>query len=744
MKLEPAKIIRVIWSAFLTLFAIWTITTPSKPGTIAYNIQQITQRFDYMRYDLKLPMWIKKSHFNSFPIIIVTINDQTFNRIAKNLWEYDKAVHLIEILQKQNVAIVAPEIIFSHSIQNMTDALKKIFTKAKLNSLILDNDIVKLKNELNAHINIQNEITTNNNVVLPFFLNISPSKQGVLPKPILTLNKNDNKASIINTYGYITNYAELQNASKHNGFITLIVDDDGAIRRSPLVLRYGTQVYPSIALEITKMLNPKAQISLNTVKIGTHEYLKSIQIGNKKIPTDKNGQLYIPYYKNISTFKYYSEEDIFQHKFNPKDLKNAIVLIGSTSSYTLGFDRIFVNTASSNIEVQASILNSIFNNKYLYTPYWGQAVIIGITLGVGILLTFFLPLLGTGLSIFLTLIIQLSLIALNMLLFYNKGIVLSFSLPLALTLFLLVSNSIFAFIFENRKKIHLRKFFAQYVPPDYLQLLLEDPDTYYGFEGKAKNLSVLFADIHHFTSLSENLEASEVKKILNQFFTPMTSIILKHGGTVDKYIGDMVMAFFGAPLDNKKHAESAMSCALEMLTKTKSLQKSFINQGLPALELRIGINSGIMNVGDMGSEFRRAYTVIGDAVNLGSRIQRKTEYYGVDLLVGEETVKQQNKFIFRMIDKVKFKGKKEAINIYEVVCHKKNCTQKLLNEINKHETALNAYFARDWDLAIELFTQLEHKQPTYKVYKIFLNRSQYFKKHKPPIDWDGTHEFLKK
>ncbi len=483
---------------------------------------------------------------------------------------------------------------------------------------------------------------------------------------------------------------------------------------------------------------------MKTVNFLGKRYVKSIQFGNKTINTDKNGRVFLPTYQKKKAFRYISAIDVLNHNLPPKSLKASIVFVGPTTLGLNWFDKAHErDRLLSDVEIQATTLEAILNKELLYTPYWSKSLSIALILFLGITLGLLLPFLSITASVLLGFFLQILLIVINSTTFLKFGIVLSLAIPMFMGALLIIFGTLFAFLFERQRKTYLKNAFAQYVPPDYLDILLEHPDDY-GFEGQSAELTVLFADIRNFTSISEDLSASKVKKMLNKFFTPMTRVILKHGGTIDKYVGDMIMAFWGAPIENASHAEAAIKASLDMLAKTKSLQKKFRALGLPEIELGIGLNTGLMNVGDMGSEFRRSYTVIGDAVNLGSRLQSATAYYGIRLLVGSATRANQTKFIFRLVDKVKFKGKHEAEEIYEVVCHKAACTPKITEELEAHQEALTVYFAKDWNKAQILFQALAQKYPAQKVYQLFVARIIQFKEHSPEADWDGAYTLNEK
>jgi adenylate cyclase len=240
------------------------------------------------------------------------------------------------------------------------------------------------------------------------------------------------------------------------------------------------------------------------------------------------------------------------------------------------------------------------------------------------------------------------------------------------------------------------------------------------------------------------MTASELKDMLNEFFTPMTEIIFKHKGTIDKYIGDLIMAFWGAPLRDKRHAQHAITSALQMQIAVDKINPVFAQRGWAEIQIGIGLNTGIMSVGDMGSKFRRNYTVLGDAVNLASRVEGLTKYYGVKIMVAENTIKNQTLFVFRQLDRVRVKGKKLGVAIYEVVTKKVGATPALLDEIQASDKALNAYFNQDFDAAYKMFEDLHAAHPQVKLYKLYIERITEFKNNPPPPEWDGVYAHASK
>lgn len=736
------KTIRFLLPVILMSLALWITFAPYKSGTVIGTIQSLFYKMDNMRYDAKISLLTKRERDKN-QIVIVGIDSKSIIQEGPWPWRYNRIVQLITCLREQGASVIAFNSIFNQKEKNIVDVIEKRLTQEEIDYFFFHRKLEQLKAKFDENKQIVNQVKSKQDVVLPILLNHSSYTQGDLPKPFLMLNQQDiAQSSLLNMSGYLTNFNALQHASIHNGFISPQKGRDGIVRQQMLVSRHNNQVYLSLPLTVAQLLYPEKKIHLNTINVMGKQYLKSIQFGGQHILTGKNGHVWMPSYDKKFVFKYVSASDVLNHQFNPEMLKSAVVFIGSTVSELTWDDKKF-SEVKSNIEIQATVLKAILEGDLLYTPYWNKAFTVVLILGVGTVIALISPLLNIATAILLAFILQFMILLMNVTFFLKFGIVLSLGVPLFMGLLLIIMSTVFGFLFEHRKKASLRKSFAQYVPPDYLKLLLENPDAY-SFEGQSVELTVLFADIREFTTISEKLDASKVKQLLNTFFTPMTQIILKHGGTIDKYVGDMIMAFWGAPIENEAHAEAAIDASLDMLAKTQALKKSFRAKGLPEIELGIALNTGLMNVGDMGSKFRRSYTVIGDAVNLGSRLQNATAYYGVTLLVGSSTKTHQTRFVFRLIDKVRFKGKHEQVDIYEVVCRKQDATPALIQEIEAHKRALDAYFAKNWPLAACLFEVLTHEYPGTKLYDVFLKRTKHFEKHHPPSSWDGSYEFKDK
>jgi adenylate cyclase len=259
--------------------------------------------------------------------------------------------------------------------------------------------------------------------------------------------------------------------------------------------------------------------------------------------------------------------------------------------------------------------------------------------------------------------------------------------------------------------------------------------------GQSLEMSVLFADIRDFTSIAETRTPQDLKDLINTFFTRMTVCIEDKRGIVDKYIGDAIMAFWGAPVRDAEHARHALECSLAMQKALRELDPVFAKKRWPALRIGVGLNCGTMSVGDMGSHFRRSYTVMGDAVNLASRLQDLTKEYGVGVLVSENIVRAVQDFVYREVDKVRVKGKREGVAIFEPIGAEGEVRSDTLLEIARFHEALAHFRERRWDEAEALLKELAAAAPEVKLYRLYRERIAQFRASPPAADWDGVFGF---
>jgi adenylate cyclase len=361
---------------------------------------------------------------------------------------------------------------------------------------------------------------------------------------------------------------------------------------------------------------------------------------------------------------------------------------------------------------------------------------------LGLALTFLLPLLSPLWGLLTTSALLLLLIGGNLLVWRSYQLVLPVATPVLLVVVMFTLHMTYGFFVEARGKRQLARLFGQYVPPELVDEMSNKMEAI-NLDGEIREMSVLFSDVRNFTTISESMEPKQLTRLINGFLTPITEIIHHRRGTIDKYMGDAVMAFWGAPVEDPRHALHALTAATEMIQRMNELKPEFDARGWPEINIGIGVNSGEMNVGNKGSEFRVDYTVLGDAVNLGSRLEGLTSVYGVDIIVGENTRNAVVEFEFRELDRVRVKGSDKPVAIYEPVGRHEAIDKTVDMDLKRFHMALEHYRARRWDDAEREISTLNRAHPQKKIYRIYLDRIARFRRQPPPDDWDGsfTHTY---
>jgi adenylate cyclase len=332
----------------------------------------------------------------------------------------------------------------------------------------------------------------------------------------------------------------------------------------------------------------------------------------------------------------------------------------------------------------------------------------------------------------------------NVLAFSSLGMWLHFVVPAGTLIVNYAAITSFRMIFEEREKRKIRKTFSSYVSPGVIALVEKDPQKYFYPGGETKELTVMFSDIRSFTTLSEGMTADELVKLLNEYLGEMTDVLFKRWGTLDKYIGDAIMAFWGSPYPQQDHAARACGCGLDMIKRLEELNMKWEMEGRKQLSIGVGFNSGPVNVGNMGSSKRLAWTVMGDNVNLASRLEGLTKEYGAKIITGEGTYREaKGQYVFRDLDKIRVKGKLQPVDIYELLGFG-NEAAKYQDLLVRWSDANASYRRQEWDVAVQKFESLLAKYPDDGPSLVFLKRAQEFYREAPAAGWDGVYTFKTK
>lgn len=464
--------------------------------------------------------------------------------------------------------------------------------------------------------------------------------------------------------GIIVNIPGLQSSAAYAGHINVLPDPDGTVRRVPLVYRYDGRYFPSSDVQAARAFLGGKELVLYTASYG----ITGIQIGDRYIPTDEAGRLLVRYRGRAGTFATVPIADILDGRANPALLRDRVVLIGTTAQ-GIGDMRVTpYGELFPGVEVRASIIENLLEGNVLQRPDWMSIVDVAAIVLLGLVLTWLLPRMGVSGGALLALGVLTAFLILANYLFTVQGLWLNVVYPSILVALAFASATLVRYFSTESEKRHIKAAFQFYVPPAVVEEIAADMGKL-RLGGEKRDLTVLFSDIRGFTSMSEALAPEDLVKLLNVYFTEMTQKVFDHQGSLDKYIGDAIMAVFGAPIAAAEHPHLACRTALDMISALDVLRAQWQRDRLPDINIGIGINTGPMIVGNMGSASRFNYTVVGDAVNLASRIESLNKVYGTSILLSEYTYeKVRDEFPnAREIDRVQVRGRAQVVGLFELI-----------------------------------------------------------------------------
>jgi adenylate cyclase len=557
-----------------------------------------------------------------------------------------------------------------------------------------------------------------------------------------------NEYGDLNASGVYANLRILADSARSFGFFNETPDADGTFRRSPLLIsyKYGDyeeQFYPSLDLEAVRQY---ANINEQNIAAYVAENgIDHIELGPYNLRPSHDGTVMVNYAGHYKTYKHFPMIDVIDGRVPSGTFKDKLVVFGATA-VAIGDLRTtpFHDADYMGVEIHANVIDNILHaaepgRGFIARSYREEMIdlffILAFGLGLGYWFSRAKPLWSTF-SVIAALGIFASIVYFA---FSHYGMWLSFVVPSATLVANYATITSFRMVFEEREKRKVRKTFERYVSPGVIALLEKDPKKYFKQGGESKELTVMFSDIRSFTTISEGLTPDELVGLLNEYLGEMTDILFKRWGTLDKYIGDAIMGFWGSPFPQDDHALRACACALDMRARLQELNMKWEAEGRKQLAIGVGLNTGQVNVGNMGSSKRFAWTVMGDNVNLASRLEGITKEYHIQCVVSESTYRAaKDHYVFREIDRIRVKGKMLPVTIYELLDWGRN--ESLYTErIVRFSEALTAYRRQQWDEAIELFGKIKAKFADDGPAETFIHRSQELMEAPPEADWDGVY-----
>ncbi len=705
------------------------------------------ERLENHLYDTRLRLTMPRTQDSR--IVIVDIDEKSLQQEGRWPWQRDRLAKFVNALfEHYQVAIVGFDVVFAEKDESSG---LKVMERLAANELRHDNafqaTLAKIRPSLERD-RLFAESLRERPVVLSYYFRRSgggknSASSGGLPPPVKSLDDSDfQKIPFVEAHGYGGNLPMLQQSALGSGYFdNPIVDRDGVYRRVPLLQVYEGNLYEAFSLAVTRALLGSLPVQLGTVSAGgvkAEAALEWLEVGGLRIPVDDRGAALVPYRGPQGSFPYVSAVDVLSRKAALDVLEGAIVLVGTTAPGLQDLRSTPVQNVYPGVEIHANLISGFLDQTIKHKPGYTVGVEFVELLLVGFLLSFLLPRLSALWSVITTLAILAVAVWINVYAWKEGNIVVPLGALVLLTLVLFIVHMSYGFFVEGRTRRHLAKLFGQYVPPELVDEM-STKSSDFGLAGDNREMTVLFSDVRNFTTISEGLSPTALTRLMNEILTPMTEIIHKHRGTIDKYMGDAIMAFWGAPLSDPDHGRHALQAALEMIEVLPGIQEGFRERGWPEIRMGVGLHTGMMNVGNMGSQFRMAYTVLGDAVNLGSRLEGLTKQYGVSIIVSQAVKEKAPDYAFRELDRVRVKGKDEPVTIFEPLGLKEDVSEVVQEELRVYDEALRHYRDQSWDLAQARFCDLKKNVSHGLLYHMYTERIALFRAHPPGPHWDGVY-----
>jgi adenylate cyclase len=544
-----------------------------------------------------------------------------------------------------------------------------------------------------------------------------------------------------------SNLAVLTEAAAASGYFTLKTDPDGIIRWMPLVMQGREDLFPPLSLLCTWHYLGKPPLTATVGQEGVEE----IRLGEVSIPTDNKGRLLINYLgdannpKETNVFPFFSISDILSGQVPAGAFANKIVLVGATATGIYDLRSTPLRSVYPGLEIHATTIDNLLTQRFMRQPLWAKVYDQFIILVLGAVVGFVLPRIGALKGFLFAATLGVLHVVIADVFFVSHGVWINIVHPLLALAANATALTVYSYITEEREREKIKGAFEHYVAPEVVDELVKHPEKL-NLGGERRVLSVLFTDLKGFTAISERTGSQQLVELLNEYFSAMTDIVLQHQGTLDKFIGDSVMAFYGAPIERDNHPLMACYTAIDMSKKLQALREEWKTRDLPPLSMRIGIHTGEMIVGNIGSKDRFNYTVMGDAVNLASRLEGMNKAYGTITLVGEDTAQLvKDACLLREVDMVQVVGKAQAVRIYELLDRvEKGLPSAEQEAFRAYAAGLASYRAQRWQEAAELFRQALALAPDDGPSYTMLARCRIYELNPPPPNWSGVFEATNK
>ncbi len=712
-----------------------------------YDVRFI-DTLDALVYDTKVRLTMPRTVDSR--IAILDIDEKSLAELGRWPWDRARMAELVDTLfAREGIALLAFDLVFAEPDDSSgLSVLNRLGSEELLGDAQFQHALAGLSARLDYDQRFAGALRGHAAVLGYYFAN-QAEESGAIPPPVLPATAfGTHPMTLFDWTSHGGNLAALQAAARRGGFFNPVIDFDGSVRRVPLVTEYRGGVYEALSLAVVRALFGDAPLALRfDDPADAAAALAGIDLrtprGTLSIPVDANGAALVPYRGSQRSFPYFSVADVLAGRVAPGALRGKIVLLGTTAPGLVDQRTTPVGAVYPGVEVHANLISGMLDGTIRSQPAFAGIAQALALLAVGLLMIFAWPWRAPARATLLTVLLTGAVIAADLALWRYR----LWSQPVASLLLaigaLFVLNMSYGFFVESRAKRRFTKLFGQYVPPELVEEMSRHPESY-SMTGRRADLTVLFCDVLGFTAIAETLEPEQLAVLMNEYLGTMTAVIREQRGTLDKYIGDAIMGFWGAPVEDSDHARRAVMAALGMRAALVDLNRTFASRGWPTLWAGIGINTGPMTVGDMGSTVRKAYTVMGDAVNLAARLEGLTRHYRIDILVGEATRERVPDVVYREVDRVRVRGRATPVAVFEPrmtsdAWSAVDAAER--DELAQWHLALQQYRAREWDAACATLSVLGERHPECGLYAVYRERIAVLRDAALSDDWDGVNIF---
>jgi len=697
-------------------------------------------------------------------VVILDIDEKSLasEKLGRWPWSRDKVSELTSLVfDHYGAAVLSFDVVFAEPDRSSgLDSLKALAEGELKANPDFQRSLKRLEPLLDFDGRFEETIAARPVVMGYYFsYDAAAGRSGALPAPVLLA---DDLAGVdISTAspkGFGANLDRFAAAALVGGHFNPVIDLDGIVRRVPALIEFEGDYYESLALASARLYwairsNPAGSVlRLQSVEaLGPENLpkgrLEFLRVGKQVLPVDHEANILIPYGRFGGTFRYVSVLDVLEKKVPVEALSDKVLVVGTTAPGLVDLRATPLSGIFPGVEVHANVISALIEPERAaripHHPSWIELVERNVTAFGSVLFAALLAFMAPGFS---TLVLAggFTGVAGAQLWLWGEGLIFQGATLLLALVSIYLWNMAYGYFVEARTKRQFADLFGQYVPPELVEKMAENPERY-DMSGRRKELTVLFSDVRGFTSISEQLSPTDLAVYINEYLTGMSMVIRNEGGTLDKYIGDAIMAFWGAPVDEPRHPVAGVTAALRMREELKRMIEAFRARGWPELAIGVGLSSGDMTVGDMGSKVRKAYTVMGDAVNLGSRLEGLTKQYGAFCLVPSATREACKEIVFREMDTVRVKGKAEPVTIYEPECFASDASDTLRKELDLWHATIRLMRAQRWDEALSELSLLEgvlrsEQREDHRV-GVLREKIERLRAFPPGADWDGVTNF---